>query len=384
MSVAQLRLHRRLRRWGGFILLCGLLGFSLQAAFGDSGVKPIRYTSAPSVKFDHAKHPQPCASCHGAATTSTSSADDLGPSMSDCAACHAVLKPNLAQCSACHEGSSDSKKPVTTKAEWEAVRPAPFVAPRTSPEIKFSHRQHSDASIPCATCHAEGTPGLPKMQVCVDCHAHTTAPQTCSTCHTTDVTPQIKAADYPVKMGARPTSKPDSHQIDWVKRHGVVALTNGEDCMSCHQEPQCASCHTAQVGAVYAVHPPNFVTIHAVDARMEESNCTTCHSTQNFCTACHVRAEVTTRPDARPPSRVAFHPPGFVDPRTPDNHGVMARRNIVDCASCHTENDCVTCHTGINPHPADFRVDCKRWLDANPRPCAKCHEDPAGLREQCL
>lgn len=354
-------------RWMSVLVVLTTLGAYLEAGFAQKAAI-LRYDSSPSVVFSHAKHPQDCGVCH--TSKSHVSSDDLGPSEQVCATCHGGdVKPEMHTCSGCHLGASDAEPGTDVKD----VRPAPFVAKRVAPDIRFSHQRH--AAQPCATCHANGVspePHLPRMQVCTDCHAAMAIPNTCETCHTTPVQPK------PARV------RPDSHAVDWLKRHGTLAATYGQDCMSCHQPPDCASCHTAQMGKPYAIHPPNFVTIHAVDARADQANCATCHSVQNFCTACHVRSEVTARVDARPPSTVSFHPPGFVEGRTPNNHGVMARRNIVECASCHTERDCVSCHTAINPHPADFRLECRSWLDANPRPCAQCHTEPAALRAQCL
>ena len=371
MTLVRLRWQRRLRRVAAVFAVVWALA-SIHLAFGgDRSVTTVRYLAAATVTFDHTKHPQPCSTCHAAPSSQTAH-DDLGPDMAVCATCHATQDPKLNACSACHPGAKDVVEPVMTREEWQAVRPAPFVPPRQVAELRFSHQKHDAAGVACSTCHGTGSPVLPKMQMCTDCHTKTNAPLDCQACHTTNVSAPL------------PTLKPANHSVDWIKRHGVISAADPDNCMACHTQPDCVSCHTSTVATPYQIHPPNFVTIHAVDARADEQNCTTCHSVQNFCTACHVRANVTARTDARPPSTVAFHPPGFVDPATPNNHGVMARRNINDCASCHAERDCISCHTGINPHPADFRAECRRWLEANAKPCAKCHEDPEFLKTQCF
>lgn len=355
----------RLQRAFFAAVLLSTLGAYLEVGFAQRS-EGFRYRATASVTFDHSKHTdQACETCHAAAPASVSAADDLGPSMQVCAACHATQAPQMHQCSECHAGTPDAA--VGTPPEAAALKP--FVARRPKPDIRFSHKKH--LATPCVTCHVSPNPTLPPMSTCTSCHAATGAPTDCGACHTTPVS-------------AQPSLRPDSHTADWLARHGSMALAKSDDCMACHQEADCVTCHSAQLAKPYAIHPPNFVTIHAVDARADTATCTTCHSVENFCTACHVRANVTTRLDARPPSTRQFHPPGFADGRTPDNHGVMARRNIVECASCHTQNDCVTCHTAINPHPVDFRFECRKWLEANPTPCAKCHEDPSGLRGRCL
>lgn len=368
MNVISWRRAKRVRQLAGLVFVVWCIAATIQAFGGDKAVSPMRYRATPSVTFEHSKHSKDCASCHA---TSNAVADDLGPGMEVCAACHGSQEPTLQRCGACHAGVPDSKTPVTTKAQWQAVRPAPFIPPRQVADLKFNHAKHATLGAQCVTCHAGPNPQLPSMQVCTDCHTSKNAPLACQSCHTTPVD------------GGR-ALKPHNHDLDWLKRHGVVASAQPDDCMSCHTQTDCASCHANAAKRPFEIHPPNFVTIHAVDARADEQNCTSCHSVQNFCTACHVRANVTAREDARPPSTVQFHPVGFLDASSANNHGIMARRNIVDCASCHSERDCVTCHAAINPHPADFRVDCRRWLDANPRPCAKCHDDPTLLRARCF
>lgn len=176
---------------------------------------------------------------------------------------------------------------------------------------------------------------------------------------------------------------PDNHDVAWLQRHGSIARSQGASCSECHTERDCASCHDEQVAAPFSVHPPNFDTLHGVDARAGGSSCAECHSLTNFCTDCHIRSEITMRPDASPPARRSVHPDGWSDPDNPNNHGVKARQRITECVSCHTEDDCVSCHTGIDPHPPEFTLNCGRWLRADPRPCAKCHGDLSRLERLC-
>ncbi|MFU8802777.1 MAG: hypothetical protein ACNA8W_03110 [Bradymonadaceae bacterium] len=177
---------------------------------------------------------------------------------------------------------------------------------------------------------------------------------------------------------------PANHTVDWIRRHGRVAVTQSNECMSCHIEEDCMSCHVEQTASPYSVHPPGFATIHASDARANIEGCTDCHQVQTFCSTCHIQVRASPIPEHSPPARFEFHPPGWLDSGHPQNHGVMARRQIDDCASCHVERDCVTCHRGINPHPPQFQFECRSWLQANPRTCTSCHVDVDALRTLCL
>lgn len=178
---------------------------------------------------------------------------------------------------------------------------------------------------------------------------------------------------------------PADHSVDWMRRHGPMALGQGADCAVCHGENDCVECHVESLDTVYAVHPPNYALVHATDADQGLMDCTSCHRLDTFCQACHTESGVTTGVDDSPPAGFQFHPPGWLDPLAADNHGTMARRDIVECASCHTEQDCVSCHVGINPHPPEFRFHCDRLIETNPTPCAQCHLESADeLRHLCL
>ena len=178
---------------------------------------------------------------------------------------------------------------------------------------------------------------------------------------------------------------PADHTADWIKRHGAISFGQGDDCAVCHTENDCIECHVESLDAPYAVHPPNYEVVHAMDARQGLMDCTSCHRLDTFCEACHIEAGFSPRLEDSPPHAMDYHPPDWLDASAPENHGIMARRDINDCVSCHTEQDCVTCHVGINPHPPEFRFECDRLLQTNPTPCAQCHtEDPAQLQQMCL
>ncbi|HSR43481.1 MAG TPA: cytochrome c3 family protein, partial [Longimicrobiales bacterium] len=63
-------------------------------------------------------------------------------------------------------------------------------------------------------------------------------------------------------------------------------------------------------------------------------------------------------------------------------HGQAARQSLESCASCHTQRQCLQCHSTfgafqVNPHGADF--DARRAWERNPGVCLACHlESPFG------
>ena len=347
---------------------------------------PVAPEAAPAINFSHGRHSEvPCRQCHQGAFDSTRTADDLRPSMTACADCHDEPdegpKPPLNECSACHIGYDRTvDEEVDDPEDWRAVRPAPMIPPRPAATVSFDHASHisvieqqkgieradmtdserrrAERKV-CADCHrmTDGQPRMPTMGDCRSCHGD-----------------QKEAGRL----------KPANHTVAWEKRHGRVARSNPNQCEDCHTEDDCASCHNEQQADPFSVHPPNFDTLHAVDARSNIGDCADCHTVETFCRQCHARTKFVPDEPNRPPSRFSVHPPGWSKPGSPGNHAAMARRNIEDCASCHTEDDCVACHQGVNPHPPEFQLRCKQWLQANPAPCAKCHGNVSSLRGQCL
>lgn len=357
------------------------------------------YPKAPaSVRFNHAKHAQvACSSCHTQALTSAKSADVLHPSMSACSGCHSdtKTKPQLNECAACHISYqvNATEATITTAEQWRAIRPAPMLPAKASPRLKFSHAAHMRAgqdakttSAACTSCHAidaQGAATMPQAAQCASCHNGSLASDTCSSCHLQAPSGRL-VTSWKTPGALTPTKLlPSDHSVDWIKRHGTVALAQGDDCMSCHAEQTCASCHQARGATPRSAHPPNFLAIHRIAARSQEANCTSCHSQQTFCASCHTRTLNITAEDYAPPTRRKFHPPGWLDKGAGQNHGLMAKRNIDECASCHQEQDCLSCHRGISPHPATYQLSCKRALEANPRPCLACHQDTQRLQSLC-
>lgn len=174
---------------------------------------------------------------------------------------------------------------------------------------------------------------------------------------------------------------PPNHKVRWEKRHAPMARSNPTECMECHVEQDCSSCHSEEVATPFSVHPPDFVTVHAETPRLDRQECTQCHQPETFCAPCHSRTDTT--PTERPVESKNIHPPGWLESDGTNNHAEMARRNITECASCHTEDDCTSCHASVNPHPPGFATECERWLEANSRACAKCHSKLSSLRQLC-
>jgi hypothetical protein len=91
-------------------------------------------------------------------------------------------------------------------------------------------------------------------------------------------------------------------------------------------------------------------TLRAVSA-----NCATCHA-QNFCVSCHVNAPELPQiralaVDARSPAYSGRlpAPPTHATPAFLRTHGRDARRPAATCTVCHARESCATCHVGSVP-----------------------------------
>ena len=160
------------------------------------------------------------------------------------------------------------------------------------PEYHFPHNLHEaalqDAEISCLACHpfsrsneydVEVVKKLttianePLMAICHICHVDDrSAPSTCTLCH-----PQ------PEKIWPR------DHNSDYLRLHGLTAKNDESACEECHLElNDCINCHFQRNDHGDQQHEPGFRYSHGIEARMSPMECGSCHNT-SFCSDCHQR-----------------------------------------------------------------------------------------------
>ena len=222
---------------------------------------------------------------------------------------------------------------------------SPVIMPAQRIELRFNHSIHvGTAELPCSTCHesvetSQGTKdlNLPPKTACLDCH---------------------DAAEIPGDWG--PGAKqslidmPAAHLHFSHERHLAV---EGVTCSSCH-----AGVAKAELATVE--HLPS----------MEQ--CIACHAEKGAptdCRTCHAKGRGGT-------IRTAYASGTLV----PDDHGVlwlkqhgsMAERDLGQCASCHAQTDCLSCHDGAIPptfHQSNYLALHPQDAMANNPQCASCH-----------
>ncbi|MEZ4367052.1 MAG: cytochrome c3 family protein [Kofleriaceae bacterium] len=368
------------------VALGGGLALGAAAAPAPASRSAIYPAVVQPLRFEHGRHATiACLDCHPTARTSQSAVDRLLPGEAVCARCHPIDRAQptrvvagapAAACIACHP-SYQPEVPVA-------------VAELPPPSLKFSHAAHADAT--CTRCHGDVTAGagdhLPTMATCLGCHDDVRARSACATCHLTEIGGRLRTelptgTLVPVATGTGVDGV--AHDADFLARHGGVARDRGATCAACHEERYCTDCHVGTVPA-RGFHVPGYEQHHAAEARRGTPDCAACHRAQSFCVGCHERVGIGTRGGgpfiAGDPAR-QFHPVGWSSTSIagPNLHAAEARRNLPSCASCHREDDCLTCHSAqpgavrISPHPRGWRgsAQCEAMDRKNRRVCLRCH-----------
>jgi doubled CXXCH motif protein len=188
------------------------------------------------------------------------------------------------------------------------------------PNLTFTHAKHFSIGVSdCGACHVGNTHerdriNAPTMLQCSMCHGlskSAMAPGSCVTCH---------PADMP--------GEPASHAAaDWVPvRHAKLAKESSFDCLTCHRQSSCDSCHGLQLP-----HPSGWDRAHPATYFKDPTLCERCHpvtepASRDFCDSCH---------HPQGPDNVswrAYHPTA------------VKQATAANCFQCHAEQTCTICH----------------------------------------
>jgi predicted CXXCH cytochrome family protein len=318
---------------------------------------------------------------------------------SECGACHSGVTtgawegvyPETSTCTACHDGST------APNIDW-----TPPDEPRAS-NLAFRHDVHA---FECATCHVPGGGedlallAMPAPAICLGCHApqaegHLEAQGQCQTCHVPVV--ESRLSEDAIRTFPHPASH-DAGRFEIT--HGPGALASPSDCAVCHDRTGCFTCHAERSHLQEAIlqiplprdggprgvplperkvppfHEGNFSVAHAAAASAKQPDCAVCHS-ESTCNSCH---EGQNAP--------AFHPVNFLA-----SHGPEAYGRVSDCSSCHNpEAFCRTCHLGLGLDAGDgiggaYHNDQTLWILSHApaarqdlESCVSCHQQTDCLR----
>lgn len=296
------------------------------------------------LRFSHYLHVtdngMDCSDCHGEPGTP----DFNKISHATCLDCHdepEAEEISADTCGICHQ----EKQLGTFAAPAEGVEKAPedYAAEAAPSRHIFVHTEALAGK--CTDCHDylldENLQAVPRLKrsdvVAIRNKAHLSG-QDCATCHTDMASDQ----------------KPASHDVAWMKRHGVFATQDDAVCSVCHTEDTCTDCHSVMQPAshnnMWRMHT------HGTVASWNRESCQVCH-VEDSCTSCHA----TTRPRS--------HNARWAAPGKKPTH----------CIACHTEasegQGCIVCHEDGN----DLLLHERYWPDNhNDLPvveigCYQCH-----------
>jgi hypothetical protein len=204
---------------------------------------------------------------------------------------------------------------------------------------------------------------------CANCHTR----PSCTTCHATgravDRIAQLPEAGSGTATGVifAPGSK-QVHPVGFGSSHGTMAAGDGANCSSCHQTKFCTDCHRGTDSKKF--HPPNFAARHGPDSYAASSDCASCHNRQVFCQSCHTGLGLASASSGRSGSFHNRQPVWLLQ------HGQAARQNLEGCTTCHTQANCLRCHSAkggwnVSPHGPNFNAERERAK--NPITCNRCH-----------
>lgn len=272
----------------GFVLALGLL----TAAFA---------TWRPDEPFPHRKHAKlfpTCAGCHAGVIDEQASERFPAPE----------------GCARCHDGGE------LRRVNWSG----PHVR---ATNLRFSHVEHARETerggekVECLSCHREQATDSVRMAVvgaqptnCITCHAHR-APEhladnaVCSTCHVPLATAR-NVSDSAIAAFPRPASHA---RADFTSTHGPKTTADAARCATCHTRESCARCH------------PNAGQVAAIDGLGSDPR---------------IARLVSTKEAVYPT------PASHREPLWGIEHGGAAKRDVQQCANCHTRQGCQSCHTG--------------------------------------
>lgn len=241
---------------------------------GDGNAVAELEVPRPNLIFDHkghADHNIGCAQCHGAVDQLELATRDQLPRMQGCFKCHQM--PDSASrgaagsaCDTCHLRGPGGRGMQTMFASGTLRPPRWLHNGEHTPDFIERHKTvAADDSQFCANCHKE--------DFCTDCHDGRVRPRSV-------------------------------HPNDYISMHPIEARMATQKCQSCHREQSfCLDCHLA-VGVSESspsaardtgrFHPPKSIWSdppmkpghHGFEAERNLNQCVSCH-TERDCVTCH-------------------------------------------------------------------------------------------------
>lgn len=276
---------------------------------------------SPRVRLSHARHAArgiDCAACHGR----VNERDD---------AVGTELLPLMAKCLVCHSGPKALRLRAGTDCGLCHLSRGGVIQTRFREGLLLPSNSLGSIEHVGSWLYGHGDAAMNQGPLCLSCHKE---PE-CFACHNSPLRPR------------------SIHPSDWLQLHGIEARQQATACATCHRsQSECLTCHLrtglSPAGPRAATsnrgrfHPPPSIWTdrprtgqhHAVQARLHMDECVSCHQERD-CAACHATAGVGGPGAGTPFGRgISPHPPGF---RT--QCAGITRRNPRPCFVCHRTDD---------------------------------------------
>src|SRR5262249_33003704 len=166
------------------MILAGALPLVLLAVVDESSkTDPVGYAPSQPIAYAHKTHLTlglKCSGCHSMKEAEAGDGFTMGfPKEDYCMSCRSSIRKDSPEIVKLAKSAADKKA-----VEWKRVY-------RLMPIVWFSHAVHvQDGSIECGTCHGDMASmavttkaRILNMKDCMDCHAKSSAPNGCDTCH---------------------------------------------------------------------------------------------------------------------------------------------------------------------------------------------------------
>ena len=341
-----------------------------------------------NLRFDHVAHAKEagasgdktdCLRCHGEGANVGArpwmKVQRAPPT--ECISCHAHAAPthlaSEARCETCHV---PLVKAVALSDS--AIESFPMPPSHTNPAWIVSHAPGSaDALARCATCHAR--------ESCTRCHLNaSTVPAIASLGSDARVArlERGRAPQYPV---------PASHASpSFALAHGALAKASVATCANCHSQSSCQTCHLGSMGERVISKLPRPAPGSAAGVRLRVADPALGESfpqaqgaaphtdlrTGAFVSASSRRdtgeaGKRFTLSDTTRATIVHVHAAGFARA-----HGPAAASGQLNCAGCHQQRFCTSCHQGEGErryHEFNFVARHASSAYARQTSCTSCH-----------
>ena len=298
-----------------------------------SGVKRLFYNATDKylapIRMPNVIPNESCQKCHDMSSRTVSASGDI---IID----HQVHEIKKVACVTCHDGVAHGKvseKRVTYKtdyAKWNGM-----LAKRFMKDTKSTR---------------------PQMGTCMECHELKRAPLSCNTCHETSMLPEEHKTEGFITKEHMQQAKKDilycntchsyttKNQVDVLKgKSAYVSYLSGEKpkettvtvTQYAKTNDYCVKCHSVRPQS----HNTEFMSKHGLLANQNRDACFTCHDhringdspvVKVSCASCH--------PSSHPKTWQKTHPPAPIRENQKLNKS---------CMRCHIQERCAGCHTSL-------------------------------------